>query len=211
MKTVYFFRHGQTNTNFHKNVYSSPQDSLSELGHQQAKQIAERCAALPIEVLISSTFERARQTAAYISEKISLTPIESDLFVECQFISKYHSKPRQEEAEEALIEIHKRWGEPGFRVDDEENYEDIVERSDKAIEFLLARPEQHIGVVTHGLFVRHLIARAIFGKLYSPDLSTVVSVAMESQNTGMSILHYDQEQFKNGWRLYVWNDHAHLG
>ncbi|OGC80810.1 hypothetical protein A2943_02975 [Candidatus Adlerbacteria bacterium RIFCSPLOWO2_01_FULL_51_16] len=211
MKHIYFVRHGETETNAKKLHFSSPTDPLTQKGQEQARFMAERCSRLPLEALISSTFTRAKQTADAISQKTGLSPIDSDLFIECKFASKYWSKDRADvEALADLELIWKNWGVSDYRIADEENYEDIVERSDKALAFLVQRPEEHIGVVTHGLFLNNLIARALFGKSFTPEVSTTISISMETINTGLTIVRYDKDRVDRPWTLWVWNDHAHL-
>ncbi len=173
MKHVYFVRHGETDVNASPVIHSSPTNPLNERGHAQAEFIAARCTKLPLEVLISSPFTRARQTAEHIAQKTGLQPIESDLFGECQFISMYWDKPRSEESAHALKEINDHWGDPDFHVSDEENFKDINERAQKALAFLAIRPEEQIGVVTHGLFLRHIVGKALFGDLYTPEMSNI--------------------------------------
>jgi broad specificity phosphatase PhoE len=211
MKHVYLFRHGQTNINATQATHSSPSDPLSEKGRLQAEHIAERCAKLPLQVLVTSPYTRARETAGYISKKTGLEPIENPLVHECLFISKYFNQPRSAESAAALKEIIDHWGEKGFRVADEENYQDIYERATKALSSLAAMPHDHIGVVTHGLFLRHMIGVALIGENYTPTISSIFARSMDNENTGMSVLRYDEERPHNPWMLWVFNDHAHLG
>lgn len=174
-------------------------------------QIAERCAKLPLEVLITSPYARARETAEFISKKTGLTPIENDSIHECLFLSKYFKQPRSPESAALLKEIIDHWGEKNFRVGDEENFEDICERATKALSFFISLPQEHIGVVTHGLFLRHLIGVAVLGKHYTPEISSIFARSMDNENTGMSVLRYRENMPENPWMLWVFNDHAHLG
>src|SRR3989338_6657394 len=60
-----------------------PADSLQiEKGKKQAAIIADRCARLPIETIISSTQQRAKSTASIIAEKTGHVVEFSDLFRE---------------------------------------------------------------------------------------------------------------------------------
>jgi bisphosphoglycerate-dependent phosphoglycerate mutase len=81
MKTIYFVRHGESETNA-GDILLGPTAQLTEKGKEQAQFIAERCAKIFFEVIISSTYPRAKDTAQVILER-NKTPIEySDLFVE---------------------------------------------------------------------------------------------------------------------------------
>ena len=61
---IYFMRHGDPN---YKN------DCLTELGHKQAKALAERLSGCGIEQIYSSTNGRAMQTAEYTASRLGLT------------------------------------------------------------------------------------------------------------------------------------------
>lgn len=211
MKTIYFVRHGETEINVHGLVHSHPSNRLTEKGRQQAEYIAERCSTLPLQLLVSSTYTRAEETAECISKKNGLELEKSDLFVECRFISKYWDKPRTEESRQAIKLIGEKWGTPGFRVDDEENFKDVIRRAGAALEFLSHKSEEHIGVVTHGLFLRNLVARALFGASLTPKESNVFAYSLDMANTGLTVFHYNEKEIERPWKLWIWNDHAHLG
>jgi broad specificity phosphatase PhoE len=210
LKYVYFVRHGESVGNV-GNLHSHPDQELTETGHKQAAFIAERCSKLPLQALIASTYTRAQQTAHYISEKTGLSIESSDLFVECKFLSKHWAKPSDDpEAQAALQQIFDNWGKPGYRLGDEENFEDVSSRADAALQLLAERPEEHVGVVTHGLFLRNLVARALFGKELTAQQANVFYWSFRTKNTGLTILLHDEAKKPLPWTLWVWNDHAHL-
>src|SRR6185312_652494 len=95
-KTVYFVRHGQSIHNGTP-VFQSPDAPLSEQGVVQAQQIAERLAGVQFEVLISSPFPRAHQTAQAIADKTGHEIVLSDLFIECRKPSRLAGKPFTDE------------------------------------------------------------------------------------------------------------------
>jgi broad specificity phosphatase PhoE len=209
MKYVYFVRHGETEVNVKQLNHSYPGDELTERGKEQAEFIAARCSKLPLQVLVTSTYTRAKQTANYIAQKTGLNPEESDLFTEVHFISKYWNKVRTLESEAALKSIHDNWGVPDYRVGDEENYEDIIARATKALNFLIQKPEEHIGVVTHGQFMRNLVAQALFGESITPHIQNAFARGFHVENTSLTILRYAPET-EVVWRVMTWNDRAHL-
>lgn len=210
MKKIYFVRHGETEVNATQLTHSSPTNPLSEKGRQQAEFIATRMSKLPLEALITSIFTRAKETAEAISKKTGLPAEPSELFGEALFISKYWDQPRTPESLLAYKNIYAHWGVPGYHEGNEENFEEVIERADKALSFLAQRPETHIGVVTHGLFLKTLLARALFGKDVTPKEQTAFAVGLLTQNTGLTIMNYTPEG-ETLWQLWTWNDHAHLG
>jgi bisphosphoglycerate-dependent phosphoglycerate mutase len=78
MKTVYLVRHGESETNA-GNIMFGKSAKLTARGHEQAKFIARRCATLPIQVIISSGFLRADETARYIVDAVAKPLEQSDL------------------------------------------------------------------------------------------------------------------------------------
>lgn len=210
MKTIYFVRHGETdgNVGLHRQTPDTP---LNEKGRSQAAFVAKRCAKLPIDMVVSSTMLRTRQTADYILGE-SPKPIEySDLFIErlrpSQTWGKLHGDPKCMEIDKI---IHDNFETPGFRHSDEETFDDIKNRALSALKFLAERPEQNILVVTHGFFMRIIMAVVIHGKSLTAKECSRFIRTFHMENTGLSILGYDESK-ENPWWLWVWNDHAHLG
>ncbi|MBC7836841.1 histidine phosphatase family protein [Acetobacteraceae bacterium] len=210
MKTVYFVRHGESISNVSK-AHQGIDEPLTELGQKQAQFIAKRVAKLPIEAFIVSPVIRAHQTAEYIAKEIGKEPEFSELFIESRGPKRFWGLTNDDPtAKEAYSQISKNYGTPGWHFEDEENYEDHTRRAQAALAFLAVRSEEKILVVTHGLFLRILIAHSIFDMKPTPQEIKKITYNLETANTGITILHYDQGH-AIPWRLWVWNDHAHLG
>ena len=212
-KIVYFVRHGESMDNASP-VFQSPGSPLSEKGREQARKISERIAKLSFESLISSSFRRAKETAGFIAEATGKTVEHSDLFVERVKPTSVNGKPHSDEKASALW---KEWNEslyaPGMRAEDGENFDDIVMRADNALAFLKDRAEKSIVVVTHGYFLRTILARVLLGDLLSGDAHKKIQRGASMENTGLTVLRYQSgvEETDSRWRLWVYNDHAHLG
>jgi len=211
VKNVFLVRHGQSRDNV-RPVYQSTESPLDQDGQLQAEKIAQRVSKLTFETLIASPMLRARQTAEKI-EEITKTPIEfSDLFIERKKPTQIDGKSYQDKVATRLWES---WEESLYRddlqVEDGENYSGLVERADRALEFLEGRPESCLVVVTHGFFLRTLICRVILGDELKPELFERFQKGTATANTGLSVLQYGDFYEKNQWRLWIHNDHAHLG
>lgn len=211
MKRVYLVRHGESEANV-GNIYLGGETLLTEVGHQQAEFIAERASKLPLQVVIASTLKRAMQTAQHIVDKTG-KPLEfSDLFVERRSPSEFVGRAYGDDATTAINKLlDENFSKPNFRYSDEENFEDMKVRAEKAIEFLEDRPEEHILVVTHGLFLRMLIGTITFGNEFSGREGWALFSTLQSKNTGLTIfLNNPKEDRFSKWRMLTWNDHAHL-
>lgn len=212
-KIIYLVRHGESEENAAP-VFQSPSAKLSAKGQQQAEFIAQRILSIPFDVLISSPLQRTRQTAEAIS-KATGRPVEfSELFVESIRPTSVHSKPY---TDKQASEVWQKWcvslaNEGSERAEDGETYEDVTRRADKALDYLLKRPEKTIIVVTHGHFLKTIIAKVILGETFTPDGLKNIERKMRTDNTGISVLAYESDYEKDpSWRLWVYNDHAHLG
>lgn len=156
--SIYLIRHGQTNGNRDK-VVQMPDTPLSELGHQQAKQLAQSFQNIPIGNIICSDFERTQQTAA------PLRVIKQ---------SEFRLQPLLRERNfgdlrgKAYDDVNADISDAGYsNIFDEryapangETHQQFVERIHLAWEFIIATSHNATGgliVMTHGLVLRELI------------------------------------------------------
>lgn len=211
-KTVYFVRHGQSEDNVAP-VFQSPDSPLSEKGRRQAESIAERVSKLEFEALISSPFDRAKQTAEAISKATSKEIEYSDLLTERLKPTSVNGKPYTDKQTDLVWrEWEKSLFTPGMKVEDGENFDDIVRRADKVLNFLRDRKEKTFVVVTHGYFLRVIIMRVLLDNLVSGEVMKNFQKSAEMQNTGLTVIRYmDAFEEDSSWRLWIYNDHAHLG
>jgi len=209
-KTVYFVRHGQSLANVTP-IFQAEDSPLSEEGKKQAGLIAGRVSKIAFDALISSPYPRTKETAEAISRATG-KPIEySDLFIERRKPTSVTGKPHSDEA------ARNRFGEweeslyaPGVRVEDGENLDDIMARTDDAIAFLTRRTERTLVVVTHGFFLRAIAARVLLGDTLTPDNFKSFILNTMIDNTGISAIRYVRWEADPTWRLWIFNDHAHL-
>ncbi|HLB60278.1 MAG TPA: histidine phosphatase family protein, partial [Patescibacteria group bacterium] len=217
MKTVYFIRHGQSEGNI-GSAYQTADSPLTEKGQKQAAIIADRCARLPIETIISSTQQRAKSTASIIAEKTGHVVEFSDLFRERRKPTALSGKSIKDSV---ARELNERWWDSlmgtGPRVEDGENFDDLSARAAAALEYLTARAEGNILVITHGFFMRYIVARAIYGKELTGKAFEPMARSLVMENTGITVLRYKATEELEAWgrsaewKLWIWNDHTHLG
>lgn len=77
--TIFLVRHGETVDNARQVMQGQTHGCLNERGREQARQVAERLANEPLDVIVASDLQRAVQTAAIISEphglSVTTTPL----------------------------------------------------------------------------------------------------------------------------------------
>lgn len=99
-----------------------------------------------------------------------------------------------------------------MKAEDGENFDEIIARADKALTFLSERSEQALVVVTHGFFLRTMLSRILLGSTLQAENFRHFQTHARTQNTGLSVIKLIQKKEQiPAWRLWIFNDHAHLG
>jgi len=212
-KTVVFVRHGQSVDNANASgVFQSVNSPLNEKGRAQSIAVANRLASIPFDSLISSPLRRAKETAQIISSRTGKQVLFSGLFVERIKPTAIDGKPwTDEEARKTWQAWRKTLHTPGERVADGENFDDIVSRADEALSYLETRPESSLTVVTHGYFLRTLIARTVLGDHLTGESLKHFQEHSSVSNTGITVMQYtDTREGDRAWQLQTFNDHSHL-
>lgn len=212
MKSIYLVRHGESVTNAGGVIRPDTEIELTEHGHEQAAFMGERARKLGVEAIIASTYLRAQQTAEHISKATGIPVETSALIIERRYPSGQlgltHDHPRVREISD-LLEL--RFGDDDANYSDEETFEELRTRAIAALEYLQGRSEQIILVVTHGIFLRILVAVAAFGPDVTRRETGKFVHAFKTKNTGITLLEFDPEKYPSSpWVIRTWNDHAHL-
>ena len=211
-KTIYLLRHGQSKDNVAP-VFQSTVSPLSDIGLEQAEFIAKRVSKVSFEALISSPLKRTKQTAEAISRSTGKTIEFSELFVERIKPTNLYGKPyTDEEANNLWREWEKSLYTPGMRAEDGENYDGILKRAEDALTFLQKRTERSLVIVSHGYFLQTIVAKVLLGGAITNESFRQFQKNASMEHTGMTVLRY-QEGFEeeSTWRLWTYNDNAHLG
>ena len=113
MTTILLVRHGETIDNARQIMQGQTQGDLNEKGREQARQVAERLSAEPIDAVVASDLRRAIQTAEIIAAPHNLIVNTTELLRERDwgsFTGRYIPDLRGEtwpddiESEEALLQ-----------------------------------------------------------------------------------------------------------
>lgn len=211
MKRVYLVRHGESTGNVN-GTDSGPSTPLTLEGERQALELARRLSNVDIDTIIASPYVRTKETARIINETLN-KPIEySDLFVEKRTPSEMWGK---QEGDFRNISESRHFIDPAWKHSDDDSFEEIRARAIAALAYLLERQEENLLVVSHGWFLRVLIAIQLFGESLTIDAYRRIWGYLATRNTGLTLVEYDPNNINapinRGWRLITWNDHAHLG
>jgi probable phosphoglycerate mutase len=171
--------------------------ALAELGHEQARALAEYLAGEPIDGLYVSPLQRARQTAEPVSAKLGLEMIVDDELAEFDRHSHFYIPVEElkEEKDERWDDlIAGRWGADG-EVDPATFKAVVVEAVERVIK---ANPGKTVAVVCHGGVINAYFAELLnldFPMFFEPAYTSISRVLASSAG---------QRQVKSI------NEHAHV-
>jgi broad specificity phosphatase PhoE len=156
---VYFVRHGETDLNA-RHLHQAPSTPLNERGVDQARTVGEYLRPMNPDVLISSPYERAAQTARVIGLSLGITAVFKDIFREVErpsFLSGrslYHPYTLWYLILTALHRNNPRW-----RYKDAENFSDIYTRVHKSLEYIESIIEEYdsIVIVSHSAYIMLMV------------------------------------------------------
>ncbi len=211
MKRIYFVRHGESTGNV-GDFRQGPDTPLSEEGERQAKIVAQRFKDIEIDKILVSTYLRAKQTAGHINAVLGKEIEYSDLLVERIKPTKVVGTHR-DDPEALLIDKMNRenFHDPDFKFEDGETFAEMKKRASDLIARLKEMPEENILCVSHGIFLRMVLACVILGESLTSheywNFYTNVSLA----NTGITLFEESAKNGESRLKLKIWGDVAHLG
>jgi len=208
-KLIYFVRHGETVLNA-KNIRQGPGGSLTDKGRDQALKTAKRFPkhkGSP-QVIISSPYERTKETAEIIGRELNMKIEYSDLLVERRNPTEIIGHEDGEKGVKQIIDrIDKSYHADDLRISDEENFVDLKERARKLLEYIETRNEQRIIMVTHGIFLKMIASYMVYGERLTASEYNNLSYYNPINNASMAICSYTPHWFKKDeWKILVWND-----
>lgn len=210
-KLIYFVRHGESQLNI-KGIRQGPEGPLSESGRAQAMTTAlkfPKKKGRP-ELIISSPYQRALETAGIIAKELNLPIKKCDLLVERRNPSQIIGRSIEERDVKLIVDqIDGSFHDDNWRHSDEENFLDLKARAEKLLAYIASRRERRIIMVTHGLFLKIVIAYMLYGKNLTASLHNTLSYFNPINNAGMTIVKYIPHFLRRDqWKILVWNDSA---
>ena len=158
MNTYYLVRHGQTVWNTLGQTQGHGNSPLTELGIQQAKDLAEALKEYPIDIIYCSDLGRAVETAEIIGKELNIEIHPTESLREMGF-GVWEGMPLRE-IEKIYPESFKMWrNEPEkVHIEGGETLDMIKQRQDKLIEELNKKyKNKHILLVSHSVTVRVML------------------------------------------------------
>ncbi len=207
---VYLVRHGESHLNA-RQIHQMSSAGLSELGLRQAALLARRLAGVGADALLSSPYERARQTAEVVAaaagQPIIFTPLLVELKRPSVIEGRHYEDPEVVAIKDALVRYADR---ADWRHSDEETLGEATARARDCLalfEGLRQEGRDTVVAVTHGWFLTMLVALMLYGDDLRPRDVLRLQAFARVYNTGITLCDYGTD---GRWRLVTWNDHAHL-
>jgi len=209
VKLIYFVRHGETELNA-KHIRQGSGGALSEKGRTQALATAKRFPkhkGRP-QIIISSPYERTKETAEVIGRELKMKVKFSNLLVERRNPTEIIGHEGVESDVRQIIDrIDKSFHSDDLRYSDEENFTDLKKRAKKLLTYIKRRPEKRILMVTHGIFLKMVVSFMLYGEKLTASQHNHLSYLNPVNNASMTICSYTTHFFKrNEWKILVWND-----
>ncbi|HEY3105295.1 MAG TPA: histidine phosphatase family protein [Gaiellaceae bacterium] len=156
MRLFVFARHAESMLNVEGRVNGDParQIPLTDRGRQQAADLGQMVANVPLDVCIHTRFPRTRKTAEIAISGRGIPMVEEPLFDDIDI----------GELEGRLIDDYRAWKHEHSRSDPfpgGESLDDAARRYVQGFEGLLARPEVSILAVVHEIPIRYALNGAM--------------------------------------------------
>ncbi|GAB3575837.1 histidine phosphatase family protein [Amycolatopsis endophytica] len=198
---LYLVRHGQTPANVAKILDTAlPGPELTELGREQARQLAGKLAAEPVRAVHASYATRAQQTAAPLAQALGL-PVERVEGVHEIVVGDLEGRNDQA-AVETYVSVVAQWtrGELDVAMPGGETGEQARKRFTTAVEGLAqrhaaTRSEDVVVLVSHGGLMR------LGAEWLAPNVRPELADQGLVPNTGVIEL---ERRTDGGWRCLNW-------
>lgn len=167
-KTIYIFRHGQTDYNVTRRVMGQLDIPLNETGIAQAVELAEKIANMHIEAIYTSPLLRAKQTAQIVADKNNIKIITDDRLKERNngvlqgHIVHGTDNPSEYKTDYNQLELFlpaEQLNDNNWRPDGGESRTECWKRAQKAITDIVKNtPYDTIAISTHSVVMRGILS-----------------------------------------------------
>lgn len=203
-KPVYqfvFLRHGESTGNAESRWQGQSDYPLTERGRAQAMALARRWKAegLKFDLAISSTLQRAKETAEIVTTALDVKLEFDEIWLERDIgdMEGLTSEEVQQKPRPPYVTPFNSIGGDG------EGDWELFLRAGQALHNLLKRPAGSYLIVSHGGLLNQLM-HAIVGVAHHADPS---GVRFRFENTAFARVIYRPDQHR--WAIDALNDHAH--
>jgi probable phosphoglycerate mutase len=208
---VFLVRHGKSDAHEHSRR-QSPNSPLGSIGQKQAIAVATRMKSENVDLILTSKFDRAHQTATAIAKamKMELEVFEG-IHEKEQNPLIYGARNEDQLIKRFVSEEAKNLHDLDWKFEGKgESSREVMQRALIFEQHLIEKHKgQNLVVVSHGHFIKSFVILTILGKDYSDEAFYKIYASISIANTGITLLEYIEDEKK--WRLRYLNDHLHIG
>ena len=208
-KRFYFVRHGETILNA-AHIRQGAEGGLTEKGKLQAAATGEYLATCGITKLIVSPYERTKETAAIINEKLQVPVLYSLLVAERRNPSEIIGKSAEDpEVSRIVDEIDLSYHDDNYRFSNEENFQDLKRRAHDTLNLLAQEGAPRTGVITHSMYLKMLIAYLLYRDTLHAKDYVKLSYFNAADNAAVTVCEYwPLLAFSKtrGWKVISYNE-----
>ena len=205
---VYLVRHGESEGN-KQEIYQTQEVPLSSRGKRQAELIAKRLKDKNIDIIYTSPYLRARQTAEIIAQRLNLKVKCWDSLREKKRPSELdglrYSDPKARKIKKIILanQLNGDW-----KFSDEESFNELLARARQVGRNLVKQNDgENVLCVSHVKIIFMIVLSLIFQEKLTPEVFWPFYYHSQLANTGIIHLKYTKNL---GWSLVTWNDINHL-
>ncbi|WP_231950811.1 histidine phosphatase family protein [Allokutzneria albata] len=150
---VWLIRHGESESNVGGPSSSPGETPLTAIGHRQAVQLA-RAMPVPPELIVTSPYRRARQTAQPAAERFPDTPREVWPVQEFTYLGSLEGRSTTVQERRPYVQAYWNRADPELREGGAESFTDLVGRVRTFLVRLGKNGPGPIIVFTHEVFIK---------------------------------------------------------
>lgn len=189
MKHIYFIRHGQTAKNLGR-IHQGPEEPLTEVGRKQVRDAIALLQEFDIDMLVSSNYVRAKETADLIAHELGLSyTIEPSVREFGRPLGLYGKHHYSFSSLRYILDLYKNRLNLLWDKDGAENLAHIRERIRDARLMLEELPGERIAVVSHRIFMSMFTETVCYDKPLSL-LKFIHGMVGTSKMPNTAILHF---------------------
>jgi probable phosphoglycerate mutase len=208
MKKIYFVRHGQSEANV-DGIRRGAKTQLTNKGRGQAQVVARRFKDIPIDIVLSSPYNRAYETGQIMAEINNVQLEKVNIACERRLPESVLGRSRNDADIQKLVrEIFEDWTTNIQSHKDAETFNEMINRADRLIELVNNRDENNIVITSHSFFGKIFVQRVLLGEHINAKQFLHTALRMKPSNTGITVFQIEDD---GEWVLLNWNDDAHLG
>jgi len=209
MPTVWFIRHAECETNVGLPTANATTAQLTPKGIKQAEQIASALSRCP-DLIISSSYLRAKQTVEYTRQRFPHTPVEEWPVHEFTYLSQSVSG-RSTTIDERRTLVDEYWSRLDQHYTDgngAESFTHLMKRVQDILEQLKNTNAEFIVVFSHGQFILAVLSWLMGLNINNMEQFRHFLLANEIPNGAIMKVALEQQ---DAWVSQFFTAHLHTG